>query len=56
MKIEIHKHVVSITVDKRLTIEVNEGDPEPLKSTATGGLWWLWVVGAAIVFFLFSRR
>ena len=56
MKIEIHKHVVSITMDKRLTIEVNEGDPEPLKSTATGGLWWLWVVGAAIVFFLFSRR
>ncbi|WP_155499979.1 hypothetical protein [Pseudomonas chlororaphis] len=54
--IEIHKHVVSITVDKRLTTEVKEGDPEPLKSAAGGSLWWLWVVGAAIVFFLMSRR
>lgn len=55
-QIDIHKHVVSITVDKRLTIEINEGTPEPLKSTASGSLWWLWVVGAAIVFFLLSRR
>ncbi|WP_223547918.1 hypothetical protein [Pseudomonas sp. A-B-19] len=54
--IEIHKHVVSITVDKRLTMEVNEGDPRPMKSTASGSLWWLWVIGAAIIFFLLSRR
>ncbi|ASE23791.1 hypothetical protein D3X12_18555 [Pseudomonas protegens] len=54
--IEIHKHIVSITVDRRLTSEVNEGDPEPLKGTASGSLWWLWIVGAAIVFFLMSRR
>ncbi|MFL1517144.1 hypothetical protein [Pseudomonas prosekii] len=54
--IEIHKHLVSITVDKRLTLEINEGEPEPLKNKASGNLWWLWFIGATIVFFLLSKR
>lgn len=50
--IKIHKHVVTITIDKRLTSEINEGDPTPTQGPSLGIPWWLWVVGAAILFFL----
>jgi len=57
--IQIQKHVVSISIDDRLTTEIREGNPEPskaLSSVESGIPWWLWIIGAAIIFFLMTKR
>ena len=53
--IQIDKHEISIWVDKKLEDEICEGSPTVHTSDKTFGFNWIWwLVGAGILFALFS--
>jgi len=51
--IQVHKHDISIWVEKRLGSEIREG--APAFHISGGAKWFWWIVGAAILFYLLSR-
>jgi len=51
--IQVHKHDISIWIEKRLGNEICEG--APAFHISRGANWFWWIVGAAILFYLLSR-
>ena len=55
--IQVHRHNVSIWVEKQLEDEIREGTPVPEWTLASGSRfsWFWWIVGALILLYLLSR-
>jgi hypothetical protein len=53
--IKIHKHEVSIWVDRNLEDQIREGSPKSqIKDNGSGLGWIWWLVGAALLLALFG--